>query len=138
MKKHYLALATIFCLTFSILTFVNPQALAFDPFLETCSTGTDEAAICEDSASQTESGNNPLVVTLGNIARVVAFFVGAISVIMIIYGGFRYITSGGDSSALTNARRIITFAVVGLIIAILAFPITEIIVNNVVAVVFLW
>jgi len=66
-------------------------------------------------------------VTGGSIAsdarKVVTIFsviVGAISVIMIIYGGFRYITSGGDSGRVGNAKNTLIYAIVGLVIVALA------------------
>lgn len=49
------------------------------------------------------------------------FVVGALSVIMIIFGGLRYATSGGSSSAVTAAKNTVLYALVGLIIAFLAF-----------------
>ena len=49
-----------------------------------------------------------------------SFIVGAIAVIMIIYGGFRYITSGGDSNSVGTAKNTLIYAIVGLIIVALA------------------
>ena len=48
------------------------------------------------------------------------FIVGAIAVIMLIYGGFKYITSGGDASNVTAAKNTILYAVIGLIVVVLA------------------
>ncbi len=59
----------------------------------------------------------------GVINRVVNLFsviVGIAAVIMIIVGGFLYVTSGGDSSKLTNAKHTIVYALIGLVIAALA------------------
>ncbi len=56
-------------------------------------------------------------------AKVVTIFsiiVGAVAIIMIIYGGFRYITSGGDSGKVGNAKNTLIYAIVGLIIVALA------------------
>jgi hypothetical protein len=39
---------------------------------------------------------------------------------MIIYGGFRYITSGGDSGRVGSAKNTLIYAIVGLIIVALA------------------
>jgi hypothetical protein len=62
--------------------------------------------------------------TVGSIAqKIVNFFsiiVGATSIIMIIYGGFRYITSGGDSGRVGNAKNTLIYAIVGLVIVALA------------------
>src|SRR5579872_36418 len=51
--------------------------------------------------NQNAGGVNTLLATIINIFSLV---VGAISVIMIIYGGLRYVISGGDSGNVTNAR----------------------------------
>ena len=59
------------------------------------------------------------------ITNVLLFIIGAVSVIMLIIGGFRYVTSQGDSSQVTSAKNTILYAVIGLIIAILAFAVVS-------------
>lgn len=54
---------------------------------------------------------------------------GIISVIMIVIGGIRYTTSGGDAAGLKNARDTIIYAVVGLIVAILSFSIVNFVIS---------
>ena len=49
--------------------------------------------------------------------------VGFFSVVMLIWGGLRYITSGGDSKKITDAKNTILYAIIGLIIAVLSFAI---------------
>lgn len=56
----------------------------------------------------------------GNIVNIFSIIVGIVSVIMIIYGGFRYVTSGGDSNAVGGAKNTLIYAIVGLIIVALA------------------
>ena len=58
------------------------------------------------------------------------FIIGAVSVIMIIYGGFKYVTSAGESSAVASAKNTILYAVVGLVIAILAYTIASFVVGT--------
>ena len=70
---------------------------------------------CTDPDAE-ESVNN-LITTVINIISVL---VGVVAVIMIIWGGFKYITSGGDSSNISAAKNTILFAIVGLIIVALA------------------
>jgi hypothetical protein len=55
-----------------------------------------------------------------NIVDIFSILVGIVAVIMIIYGGFRYITSGGDSGSVGNAKNTLIYAIVGLIIVALA------------------
>lgn len=58
---------------------------------------------------------------LTTITNTLLFIAGALAVIMIIFGGLRYATSGGNASAVTAAKNTILYAIVGLIIALLAF-----------------
>ena len=55
------------------------------------------------------------------ITNTLLFVVGALAVIMIIFGGIRYATSGGNAANVTAAKNTILYAIVGLIIAFLAF-----------------
>ncbi len=55
------------------------------------------------------------------VANTLIFLVGAISVIMLIIGGFRYVLSSGNSSAVEGAKNTILYAIIGIIVASLAF-----------------
>ena len=59
------------------------------------------------------------------IVNTLLFIIGAVSVVMLIWGGIRYTTSAGSSSAVTSAKNTIMYAIVGLIIAFLAFAIVN-------------
>lgn len=58
------------------------------------------------------------------------FIIGAIAVIMIIIGGFRYVISGGNSSNVTAAKNTILYAIIGVVVAILAYAIINFVVTN--------
>ena len=62
---------------------------------------------------------------------VILYVVGIISVVMLIYGGLRYVISGGDSKKVTDAKNTILYAIIGLIIAILAYAIVNFVINAV-------
>ncbi|MBQ3352526.1 hypothetical protein IJG91_02645 [Candidatus Saccharibacteria bacterium] len=63
------------------------------------------------------------------ITNTVLYIVGIISVIMLIYGGLRYVISGGDSKKVTDAKNTILYAIIGLIVSILAFAIVNFVIN---------
>jgi len=63
-------------------------------------------------------GDTGIITTITNT---LLFIAGALAVIMIIFGGIRYATSAGNSSAVTAAKNTVLYAIVGLIIAFLAF-----------------
>jgi hypothetical protein len=64
------------------------------------------------------------------ISNVMLFVVGAISVIMVVIGGLRYVVSGGNSGNVTAAKNTILYAVVGLIIAIMAYAIINFVLSS--------
>lgn len=55
-----------------------------------------------------------------DVINIFSWVVGIISVIMVIVGGFQYITSGGDSGKVTGAKNTIMYALIGIIIVALA------------------
>ena len=57
------------------------------------------------------------------VANTLLYIVGALSVVMIIYGGLRYVISGGNSNSVTAAKNTILYAVVGLVISILSYAV---------------
>lgn len=65
------------------------------------------------------------------ITNTVLYIVGIISVVMLVWGGLRYILSGGDSKKITDAKNTILYAIIGLIIAILAYAIVNFILNTI-------
>lgn len=58
---------------------------------------------------------------IGNITSLASFFVGIGSVIFVIIGGVRYIGSAGNPEAIKKAKRTITYALGGLLLAISAY-----------------
>ena len=59
------------------------------------------------------------------------FAVGALSVIMLIWGGIRYTTSAGDSNKVTAAKNTVLYAIVGLVVAILAYAIVNMVISKI-------
>jgi hypothetical protein len=57
---------------------------------------------------------------IADVINIFSLVVGVVSVIMIIYGGFRYITSGGESNSVSSAKNTILYAIIGLVIVALA------------------
>lgn len=58
------------------------------------------------------------------------WLLAAISVIMIVVGGIRYITSQGNQQQLQSAKNTILYAVIGLVVAIAARAIVQLVVDN--------
>ncbi len=56
--------------------------------------------------------------------------VGALSILFLVIGGIFYMTSTGDETKIDTARRIITFSIIGLIVALLGWVIVNTIITN--------
>lgn len=84
-------------------------------------TGGANAAKTNDQAD-TLFGDDGVFKLITNAAL---FLIGAISVLMLIYGGIRYTISGGDSAAVTAAKNTIMYAIIGIIVALLAYAIVN-------------
>ena len=66
-----------------------------------------------------------------NVLNIMLQVVGYISVGYIIFGGFKYLTSGGDSNQVTSGRKTIINAVVGLILSFMSVAIVSLIAGNI-------
>lgn len=63
--------------------------------------------------------------TIKDVVNVMLYIIGVLSVIMIIFGGIKYVISAGDSSKVTSAKNTIMYAVIGLAVALLAYAIVN-------------
>lgn len=80
-----------------------------------------EAAKGEGAASGIDRPND----LVKNVVNGILYFVGILSVVMLIWGGILYTTSAGDSNKVTTAKNTIMYAVIGLVIAIFAYAIVN-------------
>ena len=85
------------------------------------------SADCEEDTS----GENTFSTLIKRIINIFSIVVGAVSVVMIIIGGFRYIVSNGDSNGVSGAKNSILYAIVGLIIVLFAQVIVRFVLTNV-------
>ena len=78
---------------------------------------TDTPGQCSTASSDATTKINNIVHTVVNLLSAV---VGIVAVIMIIVGGFRYITSGGNDTSVTAAKNTILYAIIGLVVVAMA------------------
>ncbi len=80
-----------------------------------------EAARCDGCPSDL-FGNTGV---FKQVTNTILYIVGIIAVIMLIVGGIKYVISGGDSKKVTDAKNTVLYAIIGLVIAFLAFAIVN-------------
>lgn len=82
-----------------------------------------------DLFPDTSVGINYVWVVVSNVIEILLQLVGYVAVGFIIFGGFKYLTSQGESSALASAKNTITQAIVGLVISIVSVLILNFVVG---------
>lgn len=79
-------------------------------------------------AGDGSSGGGVLLTT---ILPIVFGFAGAIAVLMIAIGGFRYVISSGEPAKTAQAKNTIIYAIVGLVLAFASFAILRAVVGRI-------
>lgn len=126
MKKIIVAIMLVCSLLMGGLA-MGSQAFAKNDFTsKACDNAdaTQKAALGCDKDEQA-----PKVVT--NIINAVISVVGIVAVLVIVVAGQRYITSNGDPTKLQQARNMIIYGLIGVIIALLAFAIVNFVLGSV-------
>jgi len=77
----------------------------------------------EVGAIQDQAG---LVAVIVRLIQWIAWIVGLLAVLMGLYAGILFITAGGDAAKIEKARGILLYAIVGIVVAIIAFGLVAI------------
>ena len=107
--------------------YIIAPAVVAATYIATIQSGTASAQGAIQQGVNAAHGNGQPTELFGaggvltTITNTLLFIVGALAVIMIIWGGLRYATSAGNASSVTAAKNTILYAIVGLIVAFLAF-----------------
>ncbi len=92
--------------------------------LATSDTPNDPNSTCDQTAGKNVSS------LLHTAINLFSFVVGILSVLMIMIGGLKYITSSGDSNNINSAKNTILYAIVGLVVVILAQSIVRFVIDK--------
>jgi len=117
-------------LLLAVLPLVTSQPAFADCISDPTSAGCPCALNSSSAACQDLSKPDGLSNTLKNATNTVLFIAGALAVIMIIYGAIRFMTAHGNEKQVESARLIVTYSVIGLIIAILAYALVNFVLSN--------
>jgi len=94
--------------------------------------GADSSAPLDQAAQNagydvTQNSINPFIQT---IIQVALSFLGIIFLILTIYGGFLWMTAAGNEEKVSKARKILTAAIIGLIIVVAAYAISTLVMSK--------
>jgi len=117
-RKILIGLALVIGLAFPLVSAVGAQATSV--FGDACSSNPN-SPVCKQ-VDTTGGKANKFILDLINT---LLFLLGTIAIIAIIVGGIRYTTSDGDSSKVKQGKDTVLYAVIGLIVALLAYTIVN-------------
>ncbi|MBI5465841.1 MAG: Ig-like domain-containing protein, partial [Candidatus Kerfeldbacteria bacterium] len=83
-----------------------------------------------DSNLNVNLGNKPLIETVSQIINIFLGLLGVIAVCLILYGGYLWLTSAGNEEKISRAKRLLSGAVIGLVIIFAAFGIASFIISR--------
>ena len=83
-----------------------------------------------DYGDYTGLGKQPVQVTIARIINVALGLLGIIAVVIILIGGFKWMTAGGNETGAEEAKKIITSGVIGLAIILSAYAIARFVLGS--------
>lgn len=129
-KSLAITMSLIAMLAPSLFLVAAPVAVSADITTKVCE-GADEAAGTSGCNTGGIDGAETGIKKLAkNIVNIFSIVIGVIAIIFILYGGFKYITSGGDSNNVSAAKNTIIYAIIGLVIVALAQVIVHYVLNT--------
>jgi lysylphosphatidylglycerol synthetase-like protein (DUF2156 family) len=114
-KRHLYTFASALTLALSV---------AFPAMLQHVSAQTSADQVCAGIATASGTGCNGSNTTLNNVVangvNILSVVIGITAVVMIMVAGFKYVTAQGDASSISSAKNTLIYAIIGLVIVVLA------------------
>ena len=123
MKNLLLSISTLLVLATSSLAVPVMAATIDDAKRDACTGAGGEYS--GGQCVEKGGGGGTLEKTVKSITNILVFIVGLASVVLLIIGGLRYALSGGDSGGVEGAKNTILYAIVGVIVAFMAYAIVN-------------
>ncbi len=83
-----------------------------------------------NSAEQLQLGNASPKSIIVNVIQVILGFLALLAVIIILIGGFKWMTAGGNDDKVADARKLITAGIIGLLIILASWGISRWVINT--------
>ncbi len=116
--------------TMTMLVLLPVAVHAVDVTSQACD-GISNSAVCKDATDgQT---NNPLFGTDGVLTKaisIISIVAGIIAVIILIVSGIRFATSQGNAQTVSTVRSTVIYAIVGLVVAVLAQALVQLVLGR--------
>ncbi len=115
LSKILLVLGFIFILTTPVLAIHDPLGVN----------------IIDKESDLALSNQDPRIVTV-MIINIVLSFLGLIALVVVLFGGFKWMTSGGNQEQVGQAKKMLIAGLIGLVIVLLSWGIATFVIDQVV------
>lgn len=123
-KVFFFSCAVFFCLVFTMFTFKYAKAQDVLDKLQGNMTKTGESA----GFAEPKEGKD-LESIISNIVKVILSFIGAVFLVLVIWGGNLWLMAGGNDEEITKAKSYIKNGVIGMAIILAAYLVTNMVVG---------
>lgn len=128
-KKHIgYFLGAVIALSFAAIALMGVQNASADALTAEDLFGGPTG---DEFASTAGLGDADLVDTIAQIIRIALGFLGVIAVVIILWGGFQWMTAGGNDEKVKEAKKRIYAGIIGLVIIISAYAIASFVISSI-------
>jgi hypothetical protein len=137
MKSLLLKISIAFALFFPMMMSSQPayadciKPVSNQEAIQCGACGANGQIACGTVDANSKKAATDLGTTIKNVLNLISLFVGVLAVIMVMVGGFRYITSGGKQENVSAAKNTLLYAVIGLAVVALSQAIVHFVLSNI-------
>jgi len=121
-KAKYLILTLGIFVSFGLAS-LPMAANAASTVFDTACDGNEDTALCQ------QKKDSDVIASVRKVINTLLYVLGAVAVLIIIVGGILYVVSGGDAANVKKAKDTIMYAVVGLVVALMAYAIVNFVIT---------
>lgn len=129
MKKLFVFVAMIFCLVAIALT-NSVSAVESKTETKLSESASIQQDLCDANPNSAGCGNDSLTNIIGIIVDTLLFALAGTCVVVVIIGGVRFTTSGGNAESVTKAKNSILYGIIGIVVAFSAYAIVHFVIGR--------
>ncbi len=114
----------------SSLALADSDDCATNPMGTDCPCASVDSSVCDGLTNTSGGSGSDLAGIINGYIKLALIGIGVLAVIVLIYGGIKYITSAGNKNNITSAKTVIMYGIAGLVLAISAYAIVEFVVGR--------
>ena len=131
MKKFFSLMLVSTMMLGGLLAFSNNVLATSTMDFDTSPLDTQSLGLEKAQGTGLQGGD--IRVTVANIIRVAMGLLGIVAVVIVLIGGFYWMTAGGDESRVETGKKWIFSGIIGLAIILSAYALTSFVINNLLA-----